>query len=173
VQIPTLVQISLLHGLSLTLLLFLIMGFSFALAPDMWVGDYPPDIRERYGSMSQQGKRYRPVVGVLFLGAILLVVVHAALQLETLIRPSSRFVDYLLSNFIILMTFNLSDLLIADWLVFVTIQPKVLVLPGTEGMAGYRDFRFHFRGFLIGTVSSAVAAATLAGIAVGVAAVLY
>jgi hypothetical protein len=24
------------------------------------------------------------------------------------------------------------------------------VLPGTEGMAGYRNYGFHFRGFLIG-----------------------
>jgi hypothetical protein len=25
-----------------------------------------------------------------------------------------------------------------------------MVLPGTEGMAGYRDYRFHFLGFLKG-----------------------
>jgi hypothetical protein len=25
-----------------------------------------------------------------------------------------------------------------------------MVLPGTEGMAGYRDYRFHFVGFLKG-----------------------
>jgi hypothetical protein len=25
-----------------------------------------------------------------------------------------------------------------------------MVLPGTEGMAGYRDYRFHFIGFLKG-----------------------
>jgi tetrahydromethanopterin S-methyltransferase subunit B len=56
------------------------------------------------------------------------------------------------------MVFNLFDLLIADWLVFVKIQPKAIVLPGTEGMAGYKDYAFHFRGFLVGIVFSAVGA---------------
>jgi len=26
-----------------------------------------------------------------------------------------------------------------------------VVLPGTEGMAGYKNYAMHFRGFLIGT----------------------
>lgn len=29
-------------------------------------------------------------------------------------------------------------------------QPRSVVLPATEGMQGYRNYRFHFRGFLIG-----------------------
>jgi hypothetical protein len=46
-------------------------------------------------------------------------------------------------------TFNLLDWLVLDrglvhW------QPRFAVLPGTEGMAGYGDYWFHFRGFLIG-----------------------
>lgn len=44
-------------------------------------------------------------------------------------------------------------------------QPRFVVLPGTEGMAGYRDYRFHFRGFLIGIpvvlLASALAAAVV------------
>jgi hypothetical protein len=31
-----------------------------------------------------------------------------------------------------------------------------MVLPGTEGMAGYRDYRFHFLGFLKGLRFNAV-----------------
>lgn len=33
-------------------------------------------------------------------------------------------------------------------LVFVTLQPCFVVLPGTEGLQGYRDYGFHFRQFL-------------------------
>jgi hypothetical protein len=51
---------------------------------------------------------------------------------------------------ITLLVFNLFDLLILDWLFFCTIQPRSMVLPGTEGMAGYRNYRFHFIGFLKG-----------------------
>ena len=54
--------------------------------------------------------------------------------------------------FVAAFTFNLIDLLILDWLVFVTWRPRVIVLPGTEGLAGYGDYGFHFRGFLKGLV---------------------
>jgi hypothetical protein len=37
---------------------------------------------------------------------------------------------------------------------FCTITPKFLVIPGTDGMAAYKDYGYHFRGFLIGTVFS-------------------
>jgi hypothetical protein len=47
---------------------------------------------------------------------------------------------------------NLVDWLILDWLIFCTITPAFAVLPGTEGMAGYKNYGMHFRGFLIGTV---------------------
>jgi hypothetical protein len=38
---------------------------------------------------------------------------------------------------------HLIDLIVFDWLVFCTIQPRFAVLPGTEGMPEYRDYRFH------------------------------
>ena len=43
------------------------------------------------------------------------------------------------------MIFNLVDLILLDWLLFTYIQPRFVVLPGTEGLAGYRDYWFHFR----------------------------
>jgi len=163
---------ALLYGLTLSLVLALIMGVSLALAPDMWVGDYPPDIREKYGAMSDKGRRYRPFMAVFFFGAILLIIGLSSLRLHDIIPTAPRFTDYLSSNFIVLMVFNVFDLLIADWLVFVTIQPKAVILAGTEGMAGYKNYRFHFRGFLIGILFSAVAAAIFAGIALGLARIL-
>jgi hypothetical protein len=57
-----------------------------------------------------------------------------------------------------LLVFNVFDLLILDWILFCTIRPRWLVLPGTEGMAGYGDYRFHFIGFLKGLGFVAVGA---------------
>jgi len=37
---------------------------------------------------------------------------------------------------------------VLDWLIFVTIQPDFVVIPGTEGLAGYKDYGFHFLGGL-------------------------
>lgn len=50
--------------------------------------------------------------------------------------------------------FNLLDWLVLDWLICIKIRPGFMILPGTEGLAGYADYGFHFRGFLIGIVIS-------------------
>jgi hypothetical protein len=50
-----------------------------------------------------------------------------------------------------------------DW-GLVYYQPRFFVLPGTEGMAGYRSYWFHFRGFLIGIPIILAASALAAGI---------
>ena len=61
-------------------------------------------------------------------------------------RPSPGFGTAFLSAFVVLVVFNLVDRLILDWLVFCPLTPRFVVLPGTEGMAGYKDYRMHFRG---------------------------
>jgi hypothetical protein len=49
-----------------------------------------------------------------------------------------------------------------------TPKPKFMILPGT-GMAGYRDYKFHFRKFLNGIVlpSSCAVVTVCAGRGVG------
>jgi hypothetical protein len=58
------------------------------------------------------------------------------------------------------------DLLVLDLLMFYTWTPKFLVLPGTEGMAGYKDFRPHLKAQLTaGNLGLAAFAAVLALVA--------
>jgi hypothetical protein len=52
--------------------------------------------------------------------------------------------------------FNLTGLLILDWLIVCTITPRFVVLPGTEERAGYKDYGMHLKAFLFGTVFSVV-----------------
>lgn len=42
---------------------------------------------------------------------------------------------------------------------------RFAILPGTEGMAGYLSYWFHFRGFLIGIPMVLLVSALLAAIA--------
>ena len=46
--------------------------------------------------------------------------------------------------------FNLFDLLVLDYLFLLVLKPRFAVLPGTEGMQSYQDYRFPFVGFLKG-----------------------
>ncbi|WP_141525315.1 nitroreductase [Bacillus cereus] len=75
------------------------------------------------------------------------------------------YIDAYLHTFGILMIFNLVDLFIIDWLVFCWITPKFVVIPSTEGMKGYKDYKFHLRGAIVGTKFLAIVSLFLAGIA--------
>ena len=49
-------------------------------------------------------------------------------------------------TFLIFLSFWLVDLVILDGLIFCLITPSFVVIPGTEGFAGYKDFSMHLNG---------------------------
>jgi hypothetical protein len=146
---PSLINAAIVNGAVLSLVLVIIMFISGFIALDMWVGDYPPDIREKFGPMSARARRLRPYFGVaVFLAALAVPILGLAAFRQA--NGPIAFVPALVFGMLAVFVFNLFDLLVLDWLFFCTIQPRSMVLPGTEGMAGYRDYRFHFIGFLKG-----------------------
>jgi hypothetical protein len=152
---------ALLYGLGLSLVLTIIMIVSGAVALDMFVGDYPPDIRQKYGPMSPRAARLRPyVAGSLFI-AVLVVPIFGLFALRAQVG-NLPFIPAFAFSGVALLVFNTYDLIVLDWLFFCTIQPRSMVLPGTEGMPGYRDYRFHFIGFLKGLAFSVVGALIIA-----------
>jgi hypothetical protein len=146
---------ALIYGLVLSVVLTTLTVISGAIALDMFVDDYPPDIKQKYGPMSLRAARLRPFIAALLFITVLLVPIIGlfALQAKELSVP---FLPALVFAGIVVLVFNVFDLLILDWLFFCTIQPRSMVLPGTEGMAGYRDYRFHFSGFLKGLRFNAI-----------------
>ena len=63
---------------------------------------------------------------------------------------------------------NLLDLVLLDWFLLMTLKPKFMILPGTEGIVGYSDYRFHFRKFMNGIVFTFILALVVTVIALGV-----
>jgi hypothetical protein len=94
------------------------------------------------------------------------IVIVAAVQWAQAHPTQVSFGEIFWSSFLIFNLFNLFDLLILDWLIFVTIQPCIVVLPGTEGAAGYNDYAFHFLASLKGLAGSVVISAVMAGVMV-------
>ena len=45
-----------------------------------------------------------------------------------------------------------------------TITPRFVVIPGTEGMEAYKDYAYHFRASMVGTILSVAAGLVIAGI---------
>ena len=142
-------------GLVLSLGLTTIMIISGAIAPDMWVGKYPPDIKAKFGPMSARASRIRPFVAAVFFVIVLAIPLIGLSSLRSSV-DNIQFLPALVYSVTVLLVFNVFDLLVLDWLFFCTIQPRQMVLPGTEGMPGYRDYSFHFKGFLKGLVFCSV-----------------
>ena len=125
--------------------------------PRIWLNDFPPDLRRAVPPKSEAEKRQSLRWGLPFLAVLLGGPMLSALALERAVSGTT-FLQVFAHAFGVAFTFNLVDLLLIDWLVLCTYTPRAFVIPGTEGMAGYKDYAHHFRGFLIGTVFSAVLA---------------
>jgi hypothetical protein len=137
--------------------------------PRLFLQDYPTAIQNQVPPKTEREKRQSLLIGIPFL--VLLFAVPFLSTLIIRIRPvplgaEASYQDLFLHAFGVLFVFNLVDLLVLDWLVFCTITPRFVVIPGTEGDPAYKDYRFHFRAFLVGTLLSLVAGLIIGGIVI-------
>lgn len=146
---PIIIRDAFVCGLVLSLALTALLVIGGRVALDMFIDNYPPDVQQKYRPMSPRAARLRPYIAALLFTIMLGVPLLGLFALRAEINTVSFLPAFVFSG-IALLVFNLFDLIILDWLFFVTIRPQAMVLPGTEGMAGYSDYRFHFIGFLKG-----------------------
>lgn len=135
--------------------LFAIIGGIYILAvlafnPRLFLnkGDMPPDVLAAVPPKNQQEKRLAFILGIPFLIAIVAVPFVSTLQFRQQAGNDVSFLYLFLHAFAILTIFNLFDLFILDFVLFCTITPRFMVIPGTEGFAGYKDYGFHIRQHL-------------------------
>jgi hypothetical protein len=140
--------------LSALLLLWLFAVFSFRVSPRVFLQDYPKDIREKAAPQTAAEKRFSRLIKLPFLIAVIGVPLVSSWALKRHDPERATFVVLFLNAFGVVFTLNVFDLFLDFLLVWA--GPKFVVIPGTEGMAGYKDYSHHFRGFLAGTVGSAV-----------------
>jgi hypothetical protein len=165
-DIALLFQHSLVYGLMLSAVMTVSFIVIALINPEIWLKDYPPDIREKFGRMSERAKKQRTLFGIPVALLTLGIIVLAVAQLAQVMGRAPTFLEVAISFFLMLLVFNLVDLFIIDWLIFVTLRPRLIILPGTEGMKGYRDYGFHFKQSLKGLVGSTVASVIVAGMSV-------
>jgi hypothetical protein len=147
------------YGLLVSFLSSVVLLVSAFINPESMVAGYPPDIQAKHGPISAQAQRHKKLVGLPF-GLVLI----GLLIISIITLDEVTFLRVFVNSAVILMMFNLVDLIVIDWLIFNTLQPKFIILPGTEGMAGYLDYGFHFRQFLKGTAGSLAASLLIAAI---------
>lgn len=130
-----------------TLTLIGLVGYN----PRLMLQDYPPAIQAVVPPKTESEKRQSILLGTPFLLLLLALPFVFAFRQE-----QASFAGLFLYVFGVVWAFNLWDWLVLDWLLFCAITPKMMVIPGSEGHPAYKDYAFHFRGFLIGTVFSLV-----------------
>jgi len=153
-----------LDGALLSIIASLLILVSLRINPRMWMQDYPQDIQDKVPPKTEMEKRQSLIVGIPFLVVLVAVPFISTLTLKRQGGDDTSFLQLFLNAFGVAYVFNLVDLLLLDWLMFCTITPKFLVIPGTEGLEGYKDYYYHFKASIIGTVLSIVAGLVIAGI---------
>lgn len=120
---------------------------------------------EIVNSVNKQTKSEKK--GFLIMALPMLLLVMIFLIFSTFFTYKNLNISYLvlfLHLLIVFMVWNVFDLVIFDWLIFCIINPKFMILPGTNGHPAYKDYKYHFIGFLKGTFLSVFGAIIIAGI---------
>jgi hypothetical protein len=126
--------------------------------------DYPKDI-QKASKLQEPTFRQKKNAKLFFtLGSLVIFGTLIAFGLAYFSKINANFLQVLLYIFIIAMTWNIIDLLVMDWLIICLITPKWVVIEGTEGCKGYKDYFYHFKGFLIGCVYTSIMSIIIGGI---------
>jgi hypothetical protein len=119
--------------------------------PRFLLQDYPKDIQAAVPPKTPAERRASAYWATIFFLVLLAFPIAAALTTKA---SNGDFSSIFLSTFGVAFLFNVVDWLILDWLIVCTITPRFVIIPGTKGMSGYKNYAMHFRGFLIGTIFS-------------------
>jgi len=160
-SLVTAVQTGLIFGAGLSVILSILVGVTLRINPEMWLQDYPAEVKAAYGPARRpETKRQKTVAAIVLFGAIIVALAGAVIRLNALGEPG--FWVLVVTILTLMMTFNVVDLLILDWLWMETFKPKFVMLSGVEDLLSKRYYLFHFIGFLKGTAGILIATPLLA-----------
>jgi hypothetical protein len=126
-------------GLTMSLVVGGLVLGSLRYNPEMWLQDYPPDVKAKFGPMSERARREQRIFLVPFFVTFFSIPLRSAQRLKAKNGGALSFKAAFVHCFLLYELFVLFDTFVID-LGLVKLQPKWMVLPGTEGMAGYKDF---------------------------------
>jgi len=151
------ISIIVLHGLILSVIASVFIMVTLRIRPRIWLQDYPPEIQALVPPKTDDEKRLSLAFGIPFLLLLIAAPLISTLMFNSQNQGEVPFLSLAFHAFGVAFMFNLIDWLILDWIIFCTITPNFVVIPGTEGADGYKNYNYHFRGFLVGTIFSAAA----------------
>ena len=152
------------YGLILSFGLSSLIFLTLYINPEMWLHDAPPEVQAQVGPMSARARRQRAFWSVPFFLVLFGVLALSIMRLEAVVGPLT-FTAVLANVLVVLLTFNLVDLIIIDWLIVAYWRPQFIKLPGIDpSMCAQNEYLFHFKGFLKGSVGIIIASPVIAAI---------
>ena len=153
---------ALIEGLAWSVLWIIYVYIIVTKYPWQMMHDYPEDIQKAatLSEPTDKQKRNAKLFGTI--GSLVIFASLIGFGLVQFYHKDLSFLAILIHIFIIGMTWNVIDLLIMDWLIICIITPKWVVIEGTEGCKGYKDYMYHFKGFWIGCVYTTIMALVIA-----------
>jgi hypothetical protein len=128
--------------------------------PRIMLQDYPPEIQKAVPPKTDREKKLMIPFAIL----IFLVMFGYPSIIGWTYRPvDPSFQYFFFVVWSMMLIFNLFDLIVLDWIVFCSITPRFIVIEGTEGNTGYKNYKFHFPGFLKGIAITLLIAVSVAG----------
>ena len=125
--------------------------------PRMFLRHYPTEVQKIVPPKSAKERRIS-----LLLGLVIGIPVMSSLLWRTATLGSRDLWELFAYAFGVLFIFNVVDWLILDWLIVCWLEPRWVILPGTEHIVIPKQYLHHFKGFLVGTVGSAIAGLAIA-----------
>jgi len=152
-------------GMVLSAVLTIMIVASFLINKEMWLQDYPPDVQAKWGPISKKASRQHFVFAISFFGVLIGAMVFDVIRLKLVLGTPPSFLAIFASIVIVFALFNLVDAILIDWLILLVLWPGLGVLPGTEGMAGYKDVRRWTVNLLKGFALAPIAGILVASVA--------
>lgn len=152
------------YGAVLSILTSLIFLSAVLFNPRFARNDLPQDIQEKVPPLTKREK----LQAVAFMLPAIALTIGIPLALAVSLRheygPAISFLSLTGHILTVLLMANVFELVVVDWLVFCTMTPKRLVIPGTEGMAGYRDYIHQLKSHVRGALAMVLLSPVLAGV---------
>jgi hypothetical protein len=157
---------ALINSAVLSIIFSVLVIVSLRWNPRLWIQDFPDALRATQAPLTLTENRQRTIFASLLLGSVIGTIILLNGLVRGQMGAAFTFPIAYAHTWIMLQIMNLVDAVLIDWVYIVKIQPKHLILPGTEHvMYVLEDKRWHFANFLKGVVICSILALVFAGIA--------
>jgi hypothetical protein len=149
----------LMDGIIITLVFTSYLVGTLLWKPRIWLHDFPADLQALMPPKTDLEKRLTALLAIPFF-----IILFGGFGLTAARYGTEHgFIGMILHVYLVWQVINLFDLVVIDWMGMHLVDPQNPPFPGTEGAQGYRDYHFHFIGFLRGSIMGIVLALIISG----------